>query len=60
MKTRICGIEYNTASKNYTFHVPSYFEDFKNAVNTYIRGLECGSENLSLMEKALKHKPELI
>jgi hypothetical protein len=55
-----CGIEYNIQTKYYAFHVPTYFEHFKNAVNDYIRGLEVGTENLSLMEQALRNKPELV
>jgi hypothetical protein len=55
-----CGIEYNIATKHYIFHVPSYFEDFKKAVSSYIQGLESGSENLSLIKQALENKPELV
>jgi len=38
----------------------TYFEHFKKAVNDYIQGLENGTENLFLMEQALKNKPELV
>jgi hypothetical protein len=55
-----CGIEYDIQTKYYAFHVRTYFVHFKNAVNEYIRGLEDGKENLTLMEEALKNKPELV
>ncbi len=55
-----CGIEYNIQTTYYTFHIPTYFEPFKNAVNDYISGLEVGTEKLSLMEQALTNKPELV
>lgn len=38
----------------------SVIEHFKKAVNDYIQGLENGTENLFLMEQALKNKPELV
>lgn len=60
MKRGSCGIEYDVPSNSYTFHIPTYFEDFKKAVNKYIDGLDTGSENISLIEQALEHKPELI
>ena len=61
MKRGSCGIEYHVPfSNSYTFHIPTYFEDFKKAVIKYIDGLDTGSENLSLIERALEHKPELI
>lgn len=60
MKDGSCGIEYYAASNSYTFHIPTYFEDFKKAVTAYIDGLDIGTENLCLIEQALEHKPELI
>ena len=60
MKRGSCGIEYDVASNSYTFHIPTYFEDFKKEVIKYIDRLDTGSENLSLIEQALEHKPELI
>ncbi|MGC2573967.1 MAG: hypothetical protein WA364_20820, partial [Candidatus Nitrosopolaris sp.] len=56
----LCGIEYDNQTANYSFHIRTYFEDFKKAVNHYIHGLENGTENLVLMEQALKNKPELL
>ena len=56
----LCGIEHNESTSQYVFHICTYFEHFKNAVNDYIRGLENGTEKLSSMEKALKNKPELV
>jgi len=41
-----CGIEYDDQTKHYTFHVPTYFEDFKEAVSAYLRGLENGGKKL--------------
>ena len=35
-----------------------YFKDFRKAVDNYLRGLESGSESVSLVEKALSGKPE--
>jgi hypothetical protein len=32
------GVDYDAESNKYTFYVSTYFEDFKNAVNTYING----------------------
>ena len=55
-----CGIEYNDSTSQYVFHICTYFEHFKNAVNDYIRGLENGTENVSCAKKALKNKPELV
>jgi hypothetical protein len=55
-----CGIEYDDQTKNYAFHIRTYFEHFTKAVNDYIQGLENGTEKLSLMEQALKNKPELV
>jgi hypothetical protein len=55
-----CGVEYDDQTAHYAFHVRTYFEHFKKAVNDYIQGLENGTENLFLMEQALKNKPELV
>jgi hypothetical protein len=55
-----CGIDYDARTKHYSFHAPTYFEDFKTAVGAFLQGLENGTENLSLMEQALRNKPELI
>ena len=60
MKRGSCGIEYDPISISYRFHIPTYIEDFKKAVTTFIDGLDTGSEDLSLIEQALEHKPELI
>jgi hypothetical protein len=55
-----CGIHYDPKSHyRYTFYVRRYFVDFKRAVNEYIKGIDSGSENLELLKKALKNKPEL-
>jgi hypothetical protein len=54
-----CGIEYDDQTKYYAFHVRTYFDHFKMAVSSYLRGLENGIEDLSLMEQALRNKPEL-
>ena len=55
-----CGIVFDQSVKEYKFHVRRYFKDFRKAVDNYLRGLESGSESVSLMEKALSGKPELI
>jgi hypothetical protein len=55
-----CGIVFDQSVKEYKFHVRRYFKDFRKAVDNYLRGLETGSESVSLMEKALSGKPELI
>jgi len=55
-----CGIEYNDSTSQYVFHICTYFEHFKNAVNDYIRGLENGTEKLSCIEEALKNKAVVI
>lgn len=55
-----CGVEYDTQTTYYSFHVCTYFEHFRESVNEYIQGLETGTESLSLMEQALKNKPELV
>jgi hypothetical protein len=54
------GVVYDPKLNKYTLYVSTYFEDFKNAVDVYINGLESGAENLSNLENALKAKPELI
>jgi hypothetical protein len=54
------GVVYDPKLNTYTFYVSTYFEDFKNAVDAYISGLESCAENLSNLENALKAKPELI
>jgi hypothetical protein len=55
-----CGVEYDDQTTQYAFHVRTYFEHFKNAVNDYIQGLDDGTENLTLMEQALENKAELV
>jgi hypothetical protein len=55
-----CGILYDEESKQYTFGVKRYLEDFKKAVGNYIDGLETGAESLKNVEEALQGKPELI
>jgi hypothetical protein len=54
------GIEYNVEKRKYTFWVRAYFEEFKKAVNCYIKGLEEGTESLEYLESALRSRPELI
>jgi hypothetical protein len=54
------GVAYDPKLNKFTFYVSTYFEDFKNAVDAYISGLESCAENLSNLENALKAKPELI
>jgi hypothetical protein len=54
------GIEYDFERSKYTFWVRAYFKEFKNAVNSYIRGLEEGTEDYTKLAKALEKRPELI
>jgi hypothetical protein len=54
----ICGVVYDPASKKYLPHVRLYFEDLKK--DNYLSGLVSGSEDVSLMKKALIGKPELV
>lgn len=53
------GIEYDFKKKQYTFWVRAYFEEFKKAVDCYLKGLEEGTENLSKLVNALKKRPHL-
>jgi hypothetical protein len=53
------GIEYDQTSKKYIFWVRTYFDEFKNAVNNYINGLETGKEKLRKLEDSLNGRPEL-
>jgi len=46
--------------KGYVFWVRIYFEEFKNAANYYIDGLERRIESLDSLEKALKARPTLL
>jgi hypothetical protein len=54
------GIEYDFEKSKYTFWVRAYFEEFKNAVISYIRDLEEGTEDLAKLTEALRGRPELI
>jgi hypothetical protein len=57
--TNDCGITIDYENDRFSFHIITYFEDFKQAVDNYIDGLESGREDLGKMEKALKDKPIL-
>lgn len=54
------GIDYDQTSMKYTFWVRTYFDEFKNAVNHYINGLDAGDENLQKLEDSLNSRPELV
>ena len=54
------GIEYDHENRRYTFWVKVYFEEFKNAVNSYIRGMEPGTEDFTKLVKALSNRPVLV
>src|SRR5215212_9232965 len=54
------GIEYHKESERYTFWIRTYFDEFKNAVNHYINGLDEGTENLQKLEDSLHGRTELI
>jgi len=54
------GIEYDFEKSKYIFWVRAYFKEFKNAVNSYIIGLEEGTEDFAKLAKALKKRPELV
>jgi hypothetical protein len=54
------GIEYDQKAHAYTFYVQTYFEDFRRAVDSYINGLDAGTESNKKLEDALKAKPELL
>jgi hypothetical protein len=56
----LLGIEHDATSNSYTFHIPTYFEDFKKAVTAYTHGLDTGSENLSVIEQALTTTNEVF
>lgn len=54
------GIEYDFEKEKYTFRVREYFEEFKKAVDSYIKGLEEGTEDFTLLIETLKNRPELL
>jgi hypothetical protein len=54
------GIDYDQAKKKYIFWIRTYFDEFKNAVNQYINGLEDGTENVRYLEDSLNGRAELI
>jgi hypothetical protein len=54
------GIEYDFEKGMYIFWVKAYFDEFKNAVNSYVRGLEEGTEDLTKLKNALAKRPELV
>jgi hypothetical protein len=54
------GVEYDDQTTQYAFHVRTYFEHFKKAVNDYIQCLEDGTVKLFFIEQVLKNKPELV
>jgi hypothetical protein len=54
------GIDFDNTTKQYIFWVRTYFDEFKNAVNNYINGLETGKEDLQKLEDSLNSRPELI
>lgn len=51
-----CGICYDTNKRHYDFYITTYFNHFKNTVNTYIKELENGI-GVSNMNQAMKDKP---
>jgi hypothetical protein len=53
------GIEYDQTSKKYIFWIRTYFDEFKNAINSHINRLETGKENLQKLEDSLNGRPEL-
>ena len=55
-----CGILYDSNSRIYIFIIRKYFEDFKIAVNNFIRGLESGNEDFSKFKDVIESKPLLI
>jgi hypothetical protein len=55
-----CGLSHSEDSSSYVYYVRRYYEDFRNAVNRYILGLESGSEDFKMAKNTLEHKPQLI
>jgi hypothetical protein len=43
-------------TRNYTFYVRKYFEDFKIAVNNYIEELKTNSDKFNCAKQALEEK----
>lgn len=54
------GIEFDSENMQYTFHVKTYFLDFKAGVNKYVNGLETATECLDLLEGCLNGRSVLI
>jgi len=54
------GIDYDSASMQYTFYVKTYFQEFKAGVNKYVDGLIAGTESVDLLERCLDGRPVLI
>jgi hypothetical protein len=54
------GIVYDPIQNRYTFYVKTYFREFKSAVDSFINGLENGTERLDMLEDSLNSRPELI
>lgn len=54
------GIEFDSTTKKYVIWVGTYFDEFRNAVTNYIKGLEAGTEDLKKFEDCMRDGPELI
>ncbi len=54
------GINYDQSTQKYVFWVGTYFDEFRAAVTSYIKGLESGSEDLNKFEDCMRDRPELV
>ena len=54
-----CGIVFESVKKRYTFHIKRYLEDFRNAVDEYIKELHNSEKAVKQMERAFKGKVPL-
>lgn len=54
------GIDFDPTVKKYIFWIGTYFDEFRDAVTNYIKGLDAGTEDLKKFEDCMKDGPELV
>ena len=55
-----CGICYEESTDHYDFNIRTYFKDFEGAIESYIDGLDRGTESILKMNNAMKGKPLIL
>jgi len=55
-----CGICYDESTDHYDFNIRTYFKDFEGAIESFIDGLNRGTESILKMNNAMKGKPLIL